>query len=207
MRKRIFVGIDFFASNFYLVGLSTQFEFLFYKSFSLDERSAMQVFLSALKNPYLVYRIPYFSCHFQRFTYVTQQSVRDIDSMTSKSSYRHAVFPLGFDANAFQYQVAYIDEIIYQEQLEILGNLATKLNLVEIDFNALWLLRWWEKPTLGAAKAIKFNRSNQSNLLYGFEANFWPNSSPIKVSILDEIPENPWYIAKSLAVRGYYHVV
>jgi hypothetical protein len=141
MPKRIFVGVDYSDSYFYLVGLNSFFEFVFFKSFSVDELSSMYQWMNDLMNAYFTYRVPFFSCFFKRFSYSKYFSIQVIEPLTAISSYQHAIFYLGFFKNAHHYEVAYLAEFDYQEQMQLLGACADLIDWVEIDSFALQLMQ------------------------------------------------------------------
>ncbi|HBB53758.1 MAG TPA: hypothetical protein DCZ80_07645 [Legionellales bacterium] len=158
MPKRIFVGVDYSDSYFYLVGLNSLFEFIFFKSFSVDELSSMHQFMKDLRSAHFTYRVPFFSCFFKRFSYSKYFSIQSIEPLTAISTYQHAIFYLGFSKNTHDYEVAYLSEFDYQEQMQLLGACADFIDLVEIDSFALQLMQsqglHLEDSPWGLAKAL-----------------------------------------------------
>lgn len=141
MPKRIFVGVDYSNFNFYLVGLNTSFEFIFLKSFHVDELASLHQFIKDLSDAHFTYRIPFFSCFFKRFSYAKYFNIQDIEPLIKLSSYQHSIFYLGFANQAYHYEVAYLSEFDYQEQMQLLGPCADWIDLVEIDHFAIQLMQ------------------------------------------------------------------
>ena len=206
MSKRIFVGLDFCNSNCYIYGLSSQFELVFAKKYALHELAALRIFLLSLKNVCLIYRVPLYRCYFQVFYEKLSLSYENISLKARRKNFRHAVFASGLVQEYFQYVVAYIAEDYLQEQLELIGVCAPLVNVIEIDCCALWTLRWQENPQLGQIKEIRFLRSAVNYSLFGREADFWHTTSHV-ADVVEKITDEPWLIAKALAVRGYYYAL
>jgi hypothetical protein len=139
MQKRIFVGVHFADAYFYLAGLNDLFQFVFFEAFHIDDLSSMHQFMRTLKQSYFTYRLPYFSCFFKKFSYPRYYSNIQIETQVRLLGYRHAIFYLGYAQQLHHYEVAFISEFDFQEQLQILGACADLIQLIEIDHFAIQL--------------------------------------------------------------------